>query len=378
MRKGSQDARAYTALFHTEVYTSVAQDRLTHRRHGCLVRLRLDTLKNEISLFLISFLRLAIYVLREISILYGARCLKLHRTLFMIVGLWPYQKPFIWQIQTVFFFGAYSCMLFSQFTPFLTTTCNMECILKRFSYICITFVCILNYYSFYFNSEAVKQMFEHIQFDWKTFKNCDAMKIFEEYLSESYIFTLSLCILFLIGASFITIMESKPIILDVIAPMNESRPRKLEVDIELFVFNEEQYFFFLLVLEGVAAGIGLWSLLTILTFITTLYNAIMQFNDLYDIFVPCGMLVCYLLYMFMANFLAQSYTEHSVGVLESTYDTLWYVAPLPIQKLFLIMQKSIRSHEIMLGGLFVLSVEGFSTLVSSAVSYFTVMHAMRL
>ncbi|XP_011348544.2 uncharacterized protein LOC105285771 isoform X3 [Ooceraea biroi] len=308
----------------------------------------------------------------------GARCLKLHRTLFIIAGLWPYQKPFIWQIQAVFFFGAYCSMFFCQFTPFLTTTCNMECILKRFTYICITVVFILNYYSFYFNSEIVKQMFEHMQFDWKTFKNCDAMKIFEEYLSESYIFTLSLCIFFLIGASLTTIMEFKPIILDIIAPMNESRPRKLEIDIELFVFNEEQYFFFLLVLEGVAAGIGLWSLLTILTFITTLYNAIMQFNDLYDIFIPCGMLVCYLLYMFMANFLTQSYTEHSVEVLESAYDTLWYVAPLRIQKLFLIMQKSIRSHKIVVGGLFVASIEGFSTLVTSAVSYFTVMHAMRL
>ncbi|XP_026828823.1 uncharacterized protein LOC105286028 isoform X2 [Ooceraea biroi] len=350
----------------------------------------------------------------------GARCFKLHRIMFMIVGLWPYQKTVIWQIQAVFFFGAYSCMLFSQFTPFLTTTCNMDCILKRFSIICITFVFILIYYSFYFNSEAVKQMVEHMHFDWKMFANSDAMKIFEEYLFESYIFAVSLCFLYLLTSSFIMIMESKPIILDVIAPMNESRPRKLDIDIEFFV-NEEQYFFFYLVLELSGLGIGTWSLLTTGTFLTTvtkhscatykivrfckdiipsfnmwyfpvvfigvlslscvlfrLYNAIMQFNDLYDILVCNGVLVCYLLYMFMANFLAQSYTDHSVEVLESAYDTLWYVAPLPIQKLFLIMQNSIRSHKIVVGGLFVASIEGFSTLVTSAVSYFTVMHAMRL
>ncbi|EZA47916.1 hypothetical protein X777_14484, partial [Ooceraea biroi] len=363
----------------------------------------------------------------------GARCFKLHRIMFMIVGLWPYQKTVIWQIQAVFFFGAYSCMLFSQFTPFLTTTCNMDCILKRFSIICITFVCILIYYSFYFNSEAVKQMVEHMHFDWKMFANSDAMKIFEEYLFESYIFAVSLCFLYLLTSSFIMIMESKPIILDVIAPMNESRPRKLDIDIEFFV-NEEQYFFFYLVLELSGLGIGTWSLLTTGTFLTTvtkhscatykivsylihntvtvhtlqlpivqriqymrrniclsvyfhrrtmefckdiipsfnmwyfpvvfigvlslscvlfrLYNAIMQFNDLYDILVCNGVLVCYLLYMFMANFLAQSYTDHSVEVLESAYDTLWYVAPLPIQKLFLIMQNSIRSHKIVVGGLF--------------------------
>ncbi|XP_019889325.1 uncharacterized protein LOC105285764 isoform X2 [Ooceraea biroi] len=330
----------------------------------------------------------------------GARCLKLHRILFITVGLWPYQKPFIWQIQAVFFFSAYCSMVFSQFTPFLTTTCNMECILKRFSYICITFVFILIYYSFYFNSEAVKQVFQHIQRDWKMCKNRYAMKIFEEYLSESYSFALFLCFLCLMGASFITLMESTPIILDVVAPMNKSRPRKLEVDIEFFIFNEEQYFFFLLLLEGAAAGFGVWSLLAIFTFFTTvmkhscatykivsylirdtvpihtlqlpvvqriqymhrniclsiyihrrtlefckglllsfdmwyfplllvcvlslscilfrLYNAIMQFKDLHDIVWSCGLLFCYLAYMFMSNLFAQSYTDHSVEVLGST------------------------------------------------------------
>jgi len=47
--------------------------------------------------------------------------------------------------------------------------------------------------------------------------------------------------------------------------------------------------------------------------------------------------------------------------LNFSYDTLWYVAPLPIQKLFLIMQKSIKSHKVILGGLFVACIEGFST-----------------
>ncbi|EZA48228.1 hypothetical protein DMN91_009914 [Ooceraea biroi] len=389
----------------------------------------------------------------------GARCLKFHRTLLMIVGLWPYQKPFIWQIQTVFFFGAYCCMLFLQFTPFLTTTCNMECILKRFSYICITFIFMLNYYSFYFNSEVVKQMFGHMQFDWKLFENSDAMKIFEEYLSESYIFALFLCFLFVITVPLITIMEHRSIILDVIAPMNASRPRKREIDLEFFV-NEEQYFCFLLVLEGIGVGVGFWTLLTTGTFLITvakhscaaykivsnvmqntvtihtlqlpvvqriqymhrnicfsvyihrrtmefckslvlsfdmwyfpivligvlslscilfrLYNAVMQFNGFIDILMSSGFLFGCFLYILMANFLAQSYTDHSVGVLQSTYDTLWYIAPLPTQKLFLIMQKCIRSHKVILGGLFIMSIEGFSTLVTTAVSYFTVMNAMRL
>ncbi|RLU17679.1 hypothetical protein DMN91_009915 [Ooceraea biroi] len=390
----------------------------------------------------------------------GAHCFNLHRILFMTVGLWPYQKTFIWQIQAVFFFGAYFSMLFFQFTPFLTTTCNTECMVKRISYISITVVSIMNYYLVYFNSEAVKQVFQHMQFDWKMFKNTAAMKIFEEFLFESYIFALFLCFTFVITSFVLTLMESTPMILDVIAPMNDSRPRNLELDFEFFIFNEEQYFFFLLLLEGAAAGFGVWSLLAIFTFFTTVmkhscatykivsyliqdtvpvymlqlpvvqriqymhrniclsvylhrrtlefckglllsfdiwlfplllvyvlslscvlfrvYNGIIQFNGFHDVVLSCGLLVCYLGYMFTANWFAQSYTDHSVEVLESTYDALWYVAPLPIQKLFLMMQTSIKSHKLVLGGLFVGSMEGFSTLVTSAISYFTVLHAMQL
>ncbi|RLU17509.1 hypothetical protein DMN91_009744 [Ooceraea biroi] len=389
----------------------------------------------------------------------GTRCLKLHRIMLMTVGLWPYQKPFILRVQSIFFFSIYCCYTFFQLTPFLTTTCNMDCILKRCCYICISIVFIMNYYSLYFNSEAVKRMVEHMQFDWKMFENTDAMKIFEEYLFESYIFTLSLCILLLIFPSFLILTEYRSIILDVIIPMNESRPRKVEIDFELFV-DEQQYFFFYIVEEVLGMGLGCWSMLVMGTLLTTvakhscatykivsclirdtvtihtlqfpivqgiqvmyrnicrsvhihrrtfefcndmillfqmwffpllligvlalscllfrLYNAIIQFDDVYDISLSCTHLFFFFIYMLVANFLAQSYTEHSVGLLESTYNTLWYVAPLPIQKLFLIMQKSIKSHKVVVGGLFVASIEGFSTLVTSAVSYFTVMHAMRL
>ncbi|EZA48237.1 hypothetical protein DMN91_010370 [Ooceraea biroi] len=388
----------------------------------------------------------------------GERCFMLHRILLIAMGLWPYQKPLIWKIQAVFFFSAYCSILFSQLLMFATIACNIDCTLKRFSYVCITIACIMSYYSFYFNSEIVKKALQHMQLDWKMFENSDAMKIFEEYLFESYIFMISANILGAVSGVFFMTIECRSIILDVIVPINKSRPRKVEMDLELFV-DEEQYFFLYLAQELLGIGISAWSLVTTGTFLITivkhlcatykivsyliqntvtihtlqlpivqriqymqrniclsvyihrrtlefckclllsfemwyfpllvicilslscllfrLYNAIMQFNDLHDILMSCVFLLCYLIYMLMSNFLGQSYTEHSVKILESTYDTLWYIAPLPIQKLFLIMHKSIKSHKVVLGSLFVASIEGFSTLITTAVSYFTFMRAVR-
>ncbi|KAH0945343.1 hypothetical protein HN011_004099 [Eciton burchellii] len=385
----------------------------------------------------------------------GKRCLKLHRLLFMLLGLWPYQKTCILRFQAVFFFSVYCGFLIFQLTTFLTSMCNMDCILKKFSYICITLVYILNYYSFYFNSKI--QSLEHMQFDWKMCANNNAeyLKIFEEYLFESYIMAFSACIFILLGVFVFLTGECRTIILDIIIPMNVSRLRKLEVDFEFFI-NKQRYFFLYFLQEILGVNVGICSIISTGTFLITiakhccamykiasnliqdiailhalpatqkiqfmhqniclsvyihrrtlkfckyllislnlwycplllicvlslscilfrLYNAIMQFNDFYDILVSCVILYCYLTYMFLANFFAQSYTEHSIALLSSTY-TLWYLAPLPIQKLFLIMQKSINSHKIVMGGLFVPSIEGFCSLMTSAVSYFTVMHAMR-
>ncbi|XP_011348509.2 uncharacterized protein LOC105285755 isoform X6 [Ooceraea biroi] len=387
----------------------------------------------------------------------GERCFKLHRLMFLAMGLWPYQKSSIWKIQSAFFFSVYCSNLFSQLLPFVTMVCNMDCSLKRFSYVCILIACFVSYYSFYFNSEIVMRALQHMQHDWKMFESSDAINIFEEYLFEAYSFVFSALIFLVVAAIIFVIFECSPIILDVIAPMNKSRLRKVEVDFELFV-DQEQYFVLYLVHEILGATISIWSIITTATFLITvfkhscatykiasylirntitdytlqlpvaqklqfmhqniclsvyihrrtfefckdfllsldlwyfslllicvlslsclllrLYYAIMQFNNFYDLFTCCMFLFCYLVYMFVVNFLGQSYTEHSVKVLESTYDTFWYVAPLPIQNLFLIMQKSIRSHKMVFGGLFVLSIEGFSTLITAAVSYCTVMRTV--
>ncbi|EZA48239.1 hypothetical protein DMN91_009875 [Ooceraea biroi] len=388
----------------------------------------------------------------------GERYLKLHRIIFIALGLWPYQKSFIWRIQAVFFFSAYCSTFFSQSLTFVTMACNMDCTLKRLSFFFVYFIQILSYYSFYFNSEIIKKALKHMQFDWKLFENSEAMNIFEEYLFEAYIYIFSAIIFVGLASIVFLTFECRAVILDIIAPMNECRPRKTEIDLELFV-NEEQYFHLYVIQETLGSFIANLSIIAIGMFFAIvakhlcatykiasclirnavtirtlqlpvaqrmlfmhrsiclsvhihrrsmqftnnliisfnvwyfplllfcvlslscimfrLYNAIILFNDFFEIFLSCLMFFSCIAYMFVANFLGQSYIEHSAEVLESIYDTLWYVAPLPVQKLFLIMQKSVKSHKLIMGSLFVLSIEGFSTLITSAVSYFTVMHAMR-
>ncbi|XP_025074020.1 uncharacterized protein LOC112552617 [Pogonomyrmex barbatus] len=60
------------------------------------------------------------------------------------------------------------------------------------------------------------------------------------------------------------------------------------------------------------------------------------------------------------------------------YIAQWQGAPLPAQRLLpIIMQRSTRSCKMVVGGMFVPSFEGFATLMSTTLSYFTVLWSVQ-
>ncbi|XP_028050491.1 odorant receptor 49a [Monomorium pharaonis] len=102
----------------------------------------------------------------------------------------------------------------------------------------------------------------------------------------------------------------------------------------------------------------------------------MRLNNLSELFVPFVLFIGHFVYMFMANYCGQIIIDHSAEMLKAAYNTLWYVAPLSIQKLLLFLLKSVKDFKLEIGGMFVPSLEGFSTLVTSVMSYFTVIYSM--
>ncbi|XP_024882727.1 uncharacterized protein LOC112461641 [Temnothorax curvispinosus] len=58
------------------------------------------------------------------------------------------------------------------------------------------------------------------------------------------------------------------------------------------------------------------------------------------------------------------------------YNAQWYAAPLQIQKMILfLLQRGTKAFTMNINGLFVGSLEGAATLLSTAVSYFTVLYS---
>ncbi|XP_019699724.1 odorant receptor Or2-like isoform X2 [Harpegnathos saltator] len=83
-------------------------------------------------------------------------------------------------------------------------------------------------------------------------------------------------------------------------------------------------------------------------------------------------------YMFICNYMGQKVMDYSTGVSKKTYSTQWYAAPVQTQKLLLfVMQRSMKSCKLIIGGIYPASVEDFTTLASMSLSYFTVIYSVQ-
>ncbi|XP_077258668.1 uncharacterized protein LOC143895447 isoform X1 [Temnothorax americanus] len=100
-------------------------------------------------------------------------------------------------------------------------------------------------------------------------------------------------------------------------------------------------------------------------------------KEYYEIIVSFLFIVGHFWYMFFCNYLGQKVIDHSSDVFHRIYNAQWYLAPLRAQKLLmLMMQRSMRHCTLVIDGLFIPSFEGFATLASTSISYFTVIFSL--
>ncbi|EZA54429.1 ObirOr5-9E44 [Ooceraea biroi] len=83
-----------------------------------------------------------------------------------------------------------------------------------------------------------------------------------------------------------------------------------------------------------------------------------------------------LVYSLVANYTGQEIIEHYNDMFTVAYNIRWYTAPVRIQRLILfLLQRSCKIYGLKIGGLFIASLEGFASLFTASISYFTVLYS---
>ncbi|XP_039311112.1 uncharacterized protein LOC113003323 isoform X6 [Solenopsis invicta] len=105
-----------------------------------------------------------------------------------------------------------------------------------------------------------------------------------------------------------------------------------------------------------------------------LFQVIMSTSTTDDLIRSIIYVFCHFVYMFSTNYAGQKFIDHDAEVYNKICNIQWYNTPLRTQKQILfIMQKTIKSYHVDVGGLYSPSLQGFTALASASLSYFTVL-----
>ncbi|XP_071573013.1 uncharacterized protein [Temnothorax nylanderi] len=383
---------------------------------------------------------------------------KINRIILKTLGLWPYQQSYFTQIHKVLFASILLTFILAQLLVFITTQYNTDLLFTILSVVFPVLFATVKYFLFIVETNSLKQLMEQIRNDWNSLKDKLEIDIIEKYASNMRLFTISAIAFGYIGVFLFGILQRLPLILDIISPLNESRPYQLFAIMEYFV-SQDKYIQVMLLHEFLVCCIGMITIYgtgtTIMTYVTHLCallkiasyrieNAIernilaipnpekkyllhqkivhavvihqraAEFNEFmtsvflipFAILIVVGissltcnlylffqlitsnniskafmiviLILAHLTYLFVANYCGQIVLNNGVDLFKAIYNGLWYAAPLSTQKLLLfIMQRGSVNLNISCFSIFVASLDGFASLTSTAVSYFTVIYSTR-
>ncbi|XP_076378672.1 uncharacterized protein LOC143259578 isoform X2 [Megalopta genalis] len=117
----------------------------------------------------------------------------------------------------------------------------------------------------------------------------------------------------------------------------------------------------------------------ILSFAVNLYRlllAIKSADDFENIFFSANDVLLHFIIMFLNNYIGQRLTNTSMKIFEKISNSLWYcISPRSQKVLLFILLRSVKEVRCNLAGLYDLCYEGFSMMMSSSFSYFTVLYS---
>ncbi|XP_070511503.1 uncharacterized protein [Cardiocondyla obscurior] len=228
---------------------------------------------------------------------------------------------------------------FASLLVFVTTQYNKELLFRILSFVLPIVFVVMEYMLMIIKAESLKKLIEDIENDWNSIKDKLEIGILEEY--ANYIKTLTIYAIVLaicyISIFIFTLFQRLPLILDVIFPLNESRPYQHFILTEYFV-DQDQYIQYIMLHQCLVYCIGfitVWSIGLSLIIYLTHMCALLKLTRL--------MTVNYFNLDTLRNSMRFRYKRKSL--------------------LLFVMQRNTKNYYFVIEGIFNISLEGFSTVI---------------
>ncbi|XP_072762433.1 uncharacterized protein [Anoplolepis gracilipes] len=167
------------------------------------------------------------------------------KKLLLLSGQWPYQRKRDKWVRFTFMTAIMIPLIITQIGKYIQCDRNMQCILKTLPSNLTSFVILVKIFTCHFNSSKIKQLTDQLQNDWKNLEGPEEYEIMKTYAAYARLFTLALCYYFYIGAPSFAVYSLTPKLLDIVLPLNESRPTIMPHECHYFVKDDSEYFYYI-------------------------------------------------------------------------------------------------------------------------------------
>ncbi|XP_006622866.1 uncharacterized protein LOC102674279 [Apis dorsata] len=353
-----------------------------------------------------------------------------YRTVLKIVGLWPYDNSIYVWIQRLLLLTLFLGNVIFQIVSLLRSEITLRNCILILSITCPLIIISLRYISFIIFFPMIKYLFHHMRMEENIVQDSIEIRIRKKCLNDScHMIDIFLWMIYATIA-LCNILLLYPIILDFIMPLNESRTHIAHY-ITIFSNNRIIYvdtlclnymFLMIFVILSVTCTesiLGLYSyhigvlfkiishrIQKIIIYLTVvnlsskqmdsklrelyrvidihnqaiqlLKNAIINTKDHLEILICLILFVKQLMIMLLCNHSGQILIDNSEELFDELYFSIWYFVPLKVQKiLLLIMTRSSTACMFHILGVFTPCYAGFTTMLSTSFSYFTLMYSLQ-
>ncbi|XP_029168291.1 uncharacterized protein LOC114938467 [Nylanderia fulva] len=172
----------------------------------------------------------------------GSRYYVFNRIMLSSIGLWPYQKTWPIRIQRFFCIICIISSIIVQLLTFTTFDYNLDIFLHILSCLIPCFIIFLKYITYCIKIESMQKLIDMIKHDWNMLKSRTEYEIILRYTSVGTFYAHMFALIIYSSVIFVAFVHLIPNFLDLLEPLNQSRPHQLVILCEYFVDSDEYFY----------------------------------------------------------------------------------------------------------------------------------------
>ncbi|XP_025266867.1 uncharacterized protein LOC105255147 [Camponotus floridanus] len=162
-----------------------------------------------------------------------------------LAGQWPYQNRRERLLRVILVTMTEFSVIVPQMGKFIQCDRDVHCIFMTIPTYLMHTVIIVKLYTCQFNSGKIKKLTDQLYSHWKHLESPEECEIMKMYAAKARLFSFIYSSYYVICCPMFVLISLTPQILDIVLPLNESRPILLPYEAHYFVHDDREYFYYI-------------------------------------------------------------------------------------------------------------------------------------